>query len=101
MTNIEIRQAMKDILSYFLRNPGAADDLEGIARWRIAHELMRRRVEETHLALEALVKKDFLIQNEPPGGRRVFSLNPARSDEAKKYLESDSMESAPEGAGEL
>ena len=41
-----------EILSYFLRNPLAADTLEGVARWRLLDEVVYRKVEETRAALE-------------------------------------------------
>ncbi|HUY13343.1 MAG TPA: hypothetical protein VMX16_06900 [Terriglobia bacterium] len=65
----------RDILNYFLRNPQAADDLEGLARWRLLREAIHRTIEETDRALEWLVEKGFLVKLSPPGSGAIFSLN--------------------------
>ncbi len=77
----------RDVLSYFVRNPQAADSLEGVARWRLLDETVRRRVIATHEALVWLVERGVLQQHQGPGHEPVFSLDPARADEAKRLLE--------------
>ena len=47
MTYQEPKGIAKEILSYFLRNPQAADNLEGVARWRLLEQTVHRSVEET------------------------------------------------------
>jgi hypothetical protein len=54
----------KEVLSYFLRNPQAADTLEGVARWRLLDEPVHRSVEEINQALEWLVAQGFLVTGE-------------------------------------
>ncbi len=71
-------QAAMEILSYFMRNPRAADSLEGIARWRLLDEVIYRKVRETSEALQWLVERGFLIENSAPGLRPIFRLNPDR-----------------------
>ena len=74
------------ILTYFIRHPKAADDLEGIARWRLAEELAHRVVEETSRALDWLVKEELLEECAIPGGGKVYSLNADQIEKARKFL---------------
>ncbi len=83
----EISSTGKTILKYFVRNRQAVDDLEGIARWRLADEAVRGRIEDTHRALAWLVKEDLLIESKIPGGRTVFSLNTAEIEKARALLD--------------
>jgi hypothetical protein len=67
-----------EILSYFTRNPEAADSLEGIARWRLLDEVIYRSYQETEAALGWLVERGFLIETSRPGIKPIFRLNPDR-----------------------
>jgi hypothetical protein len=78
---------VKQVLSYFMRNPQAADDLEGIARWRLLDELIRSRVEETRHALAWLVARGFLLERDAGSTDPVFTLNPEKVVEARHLLE--------------
>lgn len=78
----------REIVAYFLRNPAAADSLEGIARWRLLEEAIHRNVVETQTALEWLVEEEFLIQSDSRGCR-LFSLNPERVNEAALLLKGE------------
>jgi hypothetical protein len=75
----------KDVLNYFLRNPEAADDLEGVARWRLLEEAVHRRVDETRQALAWLVDEGFLIETPTPQGP-VFSLNARNREQAETLV---------------
>jgi hypothetical protein len=77
-------------LRYFIRHPRAVDDLEGIARWRLAEEAICNKVEETHRALTWLVESDYLLRTPTSGSTAVFSLNPAKVDEATALVDGDS-----------
>jgi hypothetical protein len=79
-------QVSKEILSYFLRNPKAADDLEGVARWRLLNETIDRSVEETKDALEWLVKEGFLVKAARSCTTTMYRLNRQESDRAKSFL---------------
>jgi hypothetical protein len=76
------------VLRYFVRHPQAVDDLEGIARWRLAEEALRDRVEETHRALTWLVERDYLRLTRTVGPTPVFSLNPDKVAEVNALLAS-------------
>jgi hypothetical protein len=67
-----------EILSYFTRNPEAADSLEGIVRWRLLDEVIYRSYQETEAALGWLVERGYLIETSMPGIKPIFRLNPDR-----------------------
>jgi len=77
---------VREVLNYFLRNPQAADSLEGIALWRLLDEGVGRKVEETRKALEWLVRQKYLSKTMVAGGDPVFSLNPDNIAKAKAFL---------------
>jgi hypothetical protein len=72
-------------LAYFLRNPAAADSLEGIARWRLLEQAIHRTTTETEGALKWLVDEGYLIEMEQPRSRQLFRLNP------EKHLAADEL----------
>ena len=79
-------RVLKDLLSYFVCNPQAADDLEGIARWRLLDEVVRRKVEETQRALTWLVDRKYLCETVAVGRSPIFSLNSDKVDDARVLL---------------
>ncbi len=76
----------REVLAYFLRNPRAADSLEGVARWRLMDERIHGSVEETAKVLEWLVTEGFLLTDSAEGSSPVFRLNPDKSAEAQQLL---------------
>jgi hypothetical protein len=74
---IERRQneIAEEILGYFMRNPNAADNLEGIARWRLLEQVVYRTLDETQEAVEWLVKQGALLETPTTGFGPVFRLN--------------------------
>jgi hypothetical protein len=76
----------REILRYFVRNPQAADSLEGVARWRLMDEVIRRKLDETEAGLQWLVAQGYLTSSVAPGGAVTFSLNAARAEEAERFL---------------
>lgn len=76
----------KDILSYLLRHPAAADTFDGIARWRILEEIARRSVASTEDAMRWLIAKGFLNEEKIPGGQSIYRLNPGRRKEAESLV---------------
>jgi hypothetical protein len=83
-----IPPVVTEVLSYFMRNPQAADNLEGIARWRLLNEVIRRKIDETRVALAWLVEHGFLCESESIGADPIFTLNPKRIEEAQEFLNS-------------
>jgi len=81
------REVVTQILEYFVRNRQAADTLEGIARWRLLQQEVRRNVQQTEQALGWLVQQGLIEELRPSGYQTtVFRLNPARQEEAARFL---------------
>jgi hypothetical protein len=76
----------RDILSYLLHHPAAADTLEGIARWRILEEIAKRNLAATEEAMRWLIAKGFLREEKIAGGRAIYKLDAARRREAELFL---------------
>ena len=75
-----------DILSYFLRNPEAADTFDGIVRWRLLGDIVRRNIEATEEALTWLIEQGYLKRESIPGSKPVFLLNSNMREKAKRFL---------------
>lgn len=85
-TTEKVPDHVRDVLSYFLRNPRAVDDLEGVTRWRIREEAIHRTTAEVDSALAWLVTRRFLVERALADSRRVFFLNPDFVEEATRFL---------------
>ncbi len=94
-----VEDIAKDILEYFLRNPQAADDLEGVARWRLMSQTIHRDVEETSQALDYLVQKGLLTRVSRPGSA-FFRMQAEQRAEAKAFLAADEGKAQAEVAEE-
>jgi hypothetical protein len=79
-------EIIEKILSYFVRNPNAADSLEGVARDRLLEESVHQSLQQTASALEWLVSQGFLEAVQIPGSRRIFRLDAAKRAEAVRLL---------------
>jgi hypothetical protein len=80
------QEMAREILRYFVRNPQATDSLEGVARWRLMDEVIRRKLDETAGALEWLVAQGYLTSSISPGGTATFRLNAERVGESRRFL---------------
>ena len=79
-------EIVKQILNYFVRNPKAADTLEGIARWRLLEEQVHRSFQQTESALTWLVAQGFLEEVETVGSNQIFRLAAQHQAEAARFL---------------
>lgn len=79
----------RDVLSYFLRNPEAADDLEGVARWRLLQETIERSVDDTNWALEWLVERGYLVKIATPAAGVIYRLNRCNQPAAESFVTRD------------
>ena len=86
--NSKSRPALvEEILVYFLQNPEAIDDLEGVARWRLQGDRIRREVAGADEALEWLVKRGFLQKITSPSAGPVYRLNEAQRSAVERFVE--------------
>ncbi len=79
-------EAARHVLAYFVRNATAADNVEGVARWRLLEERVHSTLQTTESALSWLVSQGFLEQMTTAGGNHVFRMNPKRMDDARVFL---------------
>jgi len=79
-------EVARQVLSCFMRNPQAADTLEGIARWRLLEERLQRTMQQTDAAVRWLVTKGFLQEIEPAGSVKLYRLDPKGQENAAKFL---------------
>jgi hypothetical protein len=79
-------EVVREVLSYFVRNPQAADSLEGVARWRLLEEQVYRTVQETEAAVAYLVSQGFLEATATAGSAKIFRMRADRVAEAIRFL---------------
>jgi len=65
----------RDVLRYFVRNPEAADTVEGVARWRLLDEQIYRNLQQVARAIAWLVAQGLLVEDHLPSSRTAFRLN--------------------------
>lgn len=63
-----------EVRSYFRAHPGAADSVEGIARWRLLEERALRQVEATQRVLRHLVARGEIVEETRPGMAPLYRL---------------------------
>jgi len=82
----------RQIMNYFVRHPNAADDLEGIVRWRLRDETIHHMVQETDAALRELVARGLLVETPMHGSAALFSLDARRHADAERFVRDDTGE---------
>jgi hypothetical protein len=80
------QEIVREILSYFVRHPQAADNLEGIARWRLLDQVITRSLEQTQQALSWLVDQGYLCARATARTGPIFSPNPEKAAAARELL---------------
>lgn len=76
----------QEILAYFVRNPQAVDNLEGITRWRLQEERIRQQIRDASVALDWLVKRRYLEKLSSPMAEPVYRLNEANRSAVERFL---------------
>ena len=74
------------ILRHYLENPALADNLEGIAAWRLLEEIVHQRVRETKRALHWLVTNGYLERTAGPVTPPVYRLKSAKREDGERFV---------------
>jgi hypothetical protein len=61
---------------YLMRNPKAADDVEGIMRWWLPQEQPGKTVDRVRAAVALLEQQGAMVRMELPDGHAIFSRAP-------------------------
>ncbi len=80
---------VRDILSYLLRHPEAADTLDGIARWWLQRECVDYSVEEVAKALHFLVRLGFIVEKRSTAKRAFFQIDPTKQSEIMAFIKEE------------
>ena len=82
-------QLARDIVRYYMRNPGTVDTLEGLARWRLLEQQVRRTVREVGRVLSWLVEIGLLRELKRSGTPPLFGFNEKQIREALRFIEEE------------
>jgi hypothetical protein len=77
----------REILRYFMKNPGAKDTLEGIARWWLERNRVERTVDEVAQSLHVLVAQGLIIRRQARAALPYYLANPAKRREIAEFLD--------------
>jgi hypothetical protein len=69
----------EDIMHYLLDHPGAKDTLDGIARWWVLEQRVKREVMEVQRAVAGLVRRKWLLERRGADAQVHYRLNPAKT----------------------
>lgn len=72
-TDESVDSLVEALEEYFLRNPHAADTLEGITRWWLSRHLYLESRPRVERAIKRLLEKGFLIERRQIGGNIIYS----------------------------
>ena len=76
----------REILRFYLRNPEAADSVEGLARWRLLDERIFSTLDQIARTVAWLVAHDFLVKERTSPLREVFRLNESEREKIETFL---------------
>jgi hypothetical protein len=79
----------RDVLRYFVRNPEAADTVEGVARWRLLDERVYCSLQQVTRAMAWLVAQGLLVEDQLPSSRTAFRLNQTALKQIERLLQQE------------
>ena len=71
-THVTRNETVRAILTYLIEHEGAADTLEGIARWWILNEDLKRKMALIEDSLEYLLARGVLKKRLLPGSSNIL-----------------------------
>jgi len=78
-----------DVLRYFVRNPEAADTVEGVTRWRLLDEKIYRSLQQVTRAMAWLVAQGLLVEDHLSSSKTAFRLNKAALKRIERLLQQE------------
>jgi hypothetical protein len=80
-------KTVRAILSYLVEHEGAADTFEGIMRWWMLHEDVKKRILFIQESLDFLVGKEMIQKRSLPGSSEVlYYVEPTKIDQIQTWL---------------
>ena len=77
MNSLHSTDLVKAILEYLVNHPQAADSVEGVTRWWLAHNGSAPASSDVESALATLVERGLLRRVELPDGTVLYCCEPA------------------------
>ena len=77
----------REILRFYLRNPQAADSLEGLARWRLLDERIYSNLDQVARAVSWLVSQELLLKEPTSPSTSVFRLNESERIKSESFVQ--------------
>ncbi len=77
----------REILRFYLRNPQAADAVEGLARWRLLDERIYSTLEEVTRAVSWLVSQGLLVKEPILSSKPVFRFNESERTRSESFVQ--------------
>jgi hypothetical protein len=72
-------EAEEDIMSYLLDHPDAKDTLEGILRWWVMEQRVKREMMQVEKAVVALTEREWLLKRTGADSQVHYRLNPTKT----------------------
>lgn len=76
----------EDIMSYLLDHPEAKDTLDGIVRWWVLDQRVKREMMQVEKALFSLTQREWLLERTGADSQVHYRLNPAKEPEIAREL---------------
>jgi hypothetical protein len=77
----------RDILRFYLRNPQAADSVEGLARWRLLDEKIYSTLDKVTRAVSWLVSQELLVKEPTSPFTSVFRFNESERQKSESFVQ--------------
>lgn len=78
-----------EILSYLVEHPDAMDTLEGIVRWWLMEQNIRRQTATIRKALDELIESGLVYAQKMPHSGTGFRLNKERYEDILSFLQGE------------
>lgn len=82
----DVSSNARTILQYLFQHPRAKDTREGIAMWWLKQRQIEEAVHTVFRALDELVGRDLVVEEQRPGQRPYYGINAHRLDEVARVV---------------